>query len=86
MCYILFENYIICEHHSFVNLSRVTLYIEAKALKYPLTQYFEYKERNPTSHKGFIILQSEREPTKEVATHPFIEQKNFTIAITGRLR
>ena len=70
----------------FVNLSRVTVYIEAKALKYPLTQYFEYKERNPTSHKGFIILQSEREPTKEVATHPFIEQKNFTIAITGRLR
>ena len=46
--------------------SPVTVYVHRKELKLPLTDYAGYKERNPDSHKGFIVLPSDRDVKNEV--------------------
>ena len=46
--------------------SPVTLYVPAKHLKQPPSQFVGYKERNPKTYKGFVVLQSDRNPTGEV--------------------
>ena len=46
--------------------SPVTVYVPAKHLKQPPSQFVGYKERDPKAYKGFVVLQSDRDPIGEV--------------------